>query len=58
MRYSLRDTNPYHYNCGHYPDWEVREDLDGVYASREEAQAVADRRNDASDRRWQHFLNG
>jgi hypothetical protein len=62
----LVDTNPYYYNCGHYPEYAVREreiDLNEIdpryqyYQSREAAEIVASRKNHASSRDWQAFLN-
>lgn len=62
MTYELVDVNPYFFNCGHYPEWEVVEcdkpvDGQNVFETYEEAQARADRRNEHSARRWREYLD-
>ena len=57
VRFTIIDVNPYHYNCGHYPEWEVREAPTGEYESRADAQTEADRRNARSTAAWQSFLD-
>lgn len=65
--YILDDINPYFYNCGHYPEY-VPYEMPGelpttksgrptAWATREEAQAEADRLNEHSHNRWTTFLN-
>jgi hypothetical protein len=71
MYYQLVDVNPYHYNCGHYPQWEVRETQGPLpdplprttrgtplaYLERDEAEATAARLNAASRRAWREYLD-
>ena len=54
--YKLIDTNPFYYNCGHYPDWEVVEDPDGPYKTFHEAEAKASQLNRKSDSNWRSYL--
>jgi hypothetical protein len=70
MKFVLVDTNENYFNCGHYPEWEVRE-VDGEidprnttrrgtpleYGDRETAEAAAARMNAASSSSWHVFLN-
>jgi hypothetical protein len=59
--YVLRDTNPYYYSCGHYPCYIVlgaRRPEDVQYATREQAEEVARRKNAASNAAWAQFMNG
>jgi hypothetical protein len=74
MYYLLVDVNPYHFNCGHYPEWVVEErqgDLPTedamprtrkgrplAHATREDASALAERLNNSSHAAWHAFLNG
>lgn len=71
MFYELRDINPYHHNCGHYPEWVVREQEGDppspvpatrrgtplAHADRADAEAAAARLNAASLKAWRDFLN-
>ena len=70
MKFVLIDTNENFFNCGHYPEWEVRAAEGAIdpqnktrrgtpleYATEEEAQTVADRLNKASTDSWRAFLN-
>jgi hypothetical protein len=58
--YVLKDTNPYFYNCGHYPHFLVlgaSRPEDVQYATREEAEEVARSKNAASSAAWARFMN-
>lgn len=57
-RWSLVDTNPHSYNCGHYPEWEVIATKDGEFDSLGDARSEAARRNAASAASWAAFLAG
>lgn len=70
-KFVLVDINPYFYNCGHYPEYEIQE-KDGEinlnnttrrgtqleYDNLEQATEVCSRLNSASSNSWHEFLNG
>lgn len=55
-RFALVDVNPYHYNCGHYPEWAAVRNPAGAFSGRAAAEASASARNARSHARWLAYL--
>ena len=56
-RFTLKDINTFHYNCGHYPEYEVQCSPTGEYESLEAAEKAAKEKNEKSRQAWRRFLN-
>ena len=57
-KFRLVDTNPYYYNCGHYPSYSIRAVESGGFETYAEAETAAFVANEKSHRSWIQFLNG